>query len=157
VRTYAPRGETPLLKVFEPHDHLSVISGITTTGKLATWQRGYALKSADSIAFLRHLSAYLGRKLLGVWDGATLHRSREVREFLAQGWAEHIHLEPFPAYAPELNPDERVWRHLKHVELRNPGCQDLTQRGAKLDLAIRRIRSRSEFIRSLFSGAKLDL
>ena len=157
MRTYAPRGETPLLKVFETRDHLSVISGITTRGKLATWQRGYALKSADSIAFLRHLYAYPGRKLLVIWDGATIHRSREVREFLAQGWAEHIHLERFPAYAPELNPDERVWQHLKHVELRNICCQDLTQLGTELDLAIRRIRNRSELIQSFFAGAELDL
>ena len=49
----------------------------------------------------------------------------EVKDFLAEGWAKYIHLERFPAYAPELNPDEGVWQHFKHVELRNLCCTDL--------------------------------
>jgi hypothetical protein len=45
-----------------------------------------------------------------------------VKEFLADGWAKKIHLEKCPADAPDLNPDEGVWQHLKHVELRNLCC-----------------------------------
>ena len=52
-----------------------------------------------------------------IWDGASIHRSDEVKAFLANGWAKKIHLEQFSAYAPELNPNEGVWQHLKHVEL----------------------------------------
>jgi transposase len=37
-----------------------------------------------------------------------------VKDFLADGRSDEIHLERFPAYAPELNPDEGVWQHLKH-------------------------------------------
>jgi hypothetical protein len=34
VRTWAPRGKTPVLRVKLTHDHLSVISGITLEGRL---------------------------------------------------------------------------------------------------------------------------
>jgi hypothetical protein len=44
----------------------------------------------DSVAFLRHLSGYFGSKLLVIWDGTSIHRSDEVRAFLADGWAEYI-------------------------------------------------------------------
>jgi len=63
---------------------------------------------------LRHLSRHFGCKLLVIWDGGSIHRSNEVEDFLADGRSEEIHLERFPAYAPELNPDEGVWQHVNH-------------------------------------------
>jgi hypothetical protein len=117
VRTYAPCGETPALKVFQTHDHLAVMSGISPAGHLVTLTRTQALTGQESITFLRHLHGYLGRRLLVIWDGASIHRSDEVKAFLANGWAKKIHLERFPAYAPELNPDEGVWQHLCCMDL----------------------------------------
>ena len=157
VRTYAPCGETPILKVFQTRDHLSVMSGITPAGQWATRTRARALTGLDSVAFLRHLSGYFGSKLLVIWDGASIHRSDEVKAFLADGWAEYIHLERFPTYAPELNPDEGVWQHLKHVELHNLCCINFVHLSVELDLAIRRLRRQSDLIRSFFAGAGLDL
>jgi hypothetical protein len=67
--------------------------------------------------FLRQLSYYLNRKMLVIWDQINIDRAEEVKALLACGWAGLIHLEEFPASAPELNPDEGVWQHLKQVEL----------------------------------------
>ena len=64
VRTYAPCGETPILKVFQTRDPLSVMSGITPAGQLATRTRARALTGLDSVAFLRHLYWYFDSKLL---------------------------------------------------------------------------------------------
>jgi transposase len=91
-----------------------------------------------------------------IWDNATIHRSDEVKAFLANGWAPKIHLENFPAYAPELNPDEGVWQYLKHVELRNLCCMDLIHLNIELQLAIRRLRRKQDLIQSFFAGAGLD-
>lgn len=157
VRSYAPRGETPILKVFQTHEHLSVMSGITTTGQLATLTRSQALSGQESVLFLRHLLSYFGCCLLVIWDGGTIHRSKEVKQFLAAGGAPQIHLERFPAYAPELNPDEGVWQHLKDVELRNFCGDDLTHLNQELDLAFRRIRRRPDLIQSFFGQAGLSL
>jgi transposase len=157
VRTYAPCGETPLLEVFQTRDHLSVMSGVTPAGQLLSLIRRRALTSNESIAFLRHLHHYLGGKLLVIWDGGPIHRAQEVKNFLAQGWAGEIHLERFPAYAPELNPDEGVWQHLKHVELRNVCCLNLAHLNHELQLAIRRMRRKPELVQSFFAGAGLEL
>jgi len=46
-----------------------------------------------------------------------------VKAYLASGAAGRIHLEPFPSYAPELNPDEGIWNYLKRVELKNVGVK----------------------------------
>ena len=157
VRTYAPCGETPVVKTLLNRDHLSVMSGVTPAGQLVTLTRPHALRGVESVAFLRHLYGYFGSKLLVIWDGASIHRSDEVKDFLTDGWAKYIHLERFPAYAPELNPDKGVWQHLKHVELRNLCCTDLDHLRAELNLAIRRLRRRLNLVRSFFAGAHLDL
>ncbi len=47
-----------------------------------------ALKGPDVIRFLRHLLRKIPGKLLVVWDGSPIHRSKAVKEFLAEGAAE---------------------------------------------------------------------
>jgi transposase len=119
VRTYAPRGETPVLRAPLSYDHLSAISAITPDGQLLMQVQEQAYTSTEVVQFLRHLLRHIPGKLLIVWDGACIHRSQPIKEFLAQGGAERIHLERLPSYAPELNPDEGIWRYLKRVELKN--------------------------------------
>jgi transposase len=157
VRTYAPCGKTPILHCFQTRDHLSVMSGVTMTGQLYTLTRDEALTSAESIAFLLHLSRRLGRRLLVIWDGSPIHRSQEVKTFLAQGGSQLVHLESLPPYAPDLNPDEGVWQHLKHVELRNLCCGSLRHLYGELSLAIKRLRRKPHIVQSFFAGAGLAL
>ena len=76
---------------------------------------------------------------------------------MAGGGARFFHLERLPAYAPELDPDEGVWQHLKHVELRNLCCRDLDHLSAELSLAVKRLRQRPSLIQSFFVGAGLDV
>jgi transposase len=146
VRTWAPVGQTPRLHAPCTHDHLSAISGITPTGTLLLQVQERALRGPDVVRFLRHLLRHLPGRLLVVWDGSPIHRAQSVRDFLAQGGAARIHLEPLPAYAPELNPDEGIWRYLKRVELRNVCCHDLPERRLELRLAAKRLRHKRAVI-----------
>lgn len=157
VRTYAPRGETPTLRVFETHDHLSVMSAITAHGCLFTMVRDDSLTGVESVHFLKHLLAQLDRKLLVIWDGSPIHRGKDVKAYLADGATKHIHLEPLPPYAPDLNPDEGVWNHLKYVELRNVCCLNLVHLQHQLNLAVIRLRRKPHLIQSFFAGAGLDI
>lgn len=116
-----------------------------------------ALNGLDSIRFLKHLHSQTERKLLVIWDGSPIHRSKEVKMFLANGAAKQIHLERLPAYAPDLNPDEGTWQHLKRVELRNVCCSDLDHLRRELDLAITRLRRKPYLIKSFFNQAGLSL
>jgi transposase len=70
--------------------------------------------------FLKHALRQIPGKLLVIWDGSPIHRARAVKDFLASGVAENrLQLEQLPGYAPDLNPDEGIWKHLKYVELKN--------------------------------------
>lgn len=147
VRTYAPRGRTPLLRLPLTRDHLSAISGLTLEGKLILQVRPYSLRSPDVVELQRQLLRQIPGKLLVVWDGAPIHRGQPVKDFLAAGAAKRLRLEQLPSYAPELNPDEGIWNCLKRIELRNVRCQDLAHLDDELHRAVKRLRRKRPVLR----------
>jgi transposase len=155
VRTYAPVGETPVVWEKQTRDHLSVMGGVTPQGKVYTLVRQESLNGLHSVEYLGHLLRVAGTRLLVIWDGSPIHRRAEVREFVS-GTGGKVWLEALPGYAPDLNPVEELWQHLKHVEMRNLTCLDLEELHMELHLAIGRIRQKSHIIRAFFAGAGLD-
>lgn len=156
VRSYAPIGETPVLRVPLTWDHLSVISAVTPAGDLYLMMQEHAFKGPAIVRFLKHLLRHLPGKLLVIWDGLPAHHGTAVREFLAQGGAQRLHLERLPGYAPDLNPDEGIWAYLKRVELRNVCCRDLTHLRHELRKAVARLRHKTGVIQACFSHALGD-
>jgi transposase len=146
VRTYAPQGQTPLLAVPLSYDRLSVMGAISNAGDFLTWQQARPVKGPDLVRFLNHILAHIPGKILLVWDGLPAHRSQPIKEFLASGAAKRLTLLQLPAYAPELNPQEGIWRYLKYVELGNLCCHDLDELRLELRRAIQRLRSRLDVI-----------
>ena len=146
VRTYAPVGQTPILNEHLSHDHLSVMSGITLEGRLLMIEQDRAFKGPDVVRFLKHALSQIPGKLLVIWDGSPIHRSKAVKEFLAEGAASRVRLEQLPAYAPELNPDEGIWKHLKSVELKNLCCQNIAELRTELRKAKERLRHKVDVI-----------
>ena len=108
------------------------------------------------IAFLLHLGHVVGDRLLLIWDSSPTHRRAEVMEFLAEVGSA-IHLEVLPAYAPDLNPVEWLWKHLKQVEWRNLACLDLEELHLELHLAIGRLRQKPHLAHAFFRAAGLEL
>jgi transposase len=155
VRTYAPVGQTPILREWCTRDHLSAISAISPEGKLDFHSQDGAINSDDVVAFLEHLLREVPGQIVIIWDGAPIHRSRIIKEFLANGASSRLHLERLPAYAPELNPDEGLWQQLKGVELRNVCGFDIPHLRHELRDAVKRVRRNPRLIHGFFRGAKL--
>jgi transposase len=156
VKTYAPKGQTPVVHEWQTRDHLSVMGGVTDGGKVYSLVRPKSLDGLHCIEFLVHLGRLVGDRLLVIWDGSPIHRRAEVQEFVVEASGK-IHLEPLPPYAPDLNPVEWLWKHLKKVELRNLTCLDLEQLHMELHLALGRVRQKRTLVRSFFEGARLQL
>ena len=153
VRTYAPVGQTPILRVPLTHDHLSAIGGITAEGRIFMQMQEQAYRAEHVIEFLRLLLRKITGKLLVIWDGSPIHRAKAIKAFLAAGAAKRLHLERLPSYAPDLNPQEGVWNLLKRRELKNLCCQNLSSVREALVRAKERLRHRREILQSCFLHA----
>jgi transposase len=140
VRTYAPRGQTPILRAPLTRDHWSVIGALTADGRVLHQLQRQAFRGPAVVRFLQHLLRQIPGQLLVIWDGAPIHRGHAVQDFLAAGAAARLHLEVLPGYAPDLNPVEGLWRYLKHHELRNVCCDDLPELRLEVGLAVKRLR-----------------
>jgi transposase len=155
VRTYAPCGETPILRAPLSYDHVSAISAITPEGQLLVQMQEVAYHGTEVVRFLKHVLRHTEGKLLVLWDGAPIHQGQALKEFLAAGGAKRIHLERLPGYAPDLNPDEGIWRYLKYLEWKNVVCHNCTDLRAELRLAIARLRHKREVIQGCIKHAGL--
>jgi transposase len=157
VGTWAPVGQTPVLRVPLTRDHLSAISGVTGDGRLFLQVRQTAYDGQAVVAFLRVLLRKISGKVLLIWDGSPIHRAQPIKDFLKRGAARRLWLEQLPGYAPDLNPDEGIWNYPKRVELGNVCCPDLVTLELELIRARERLRHKRDIIRSCFSACGLSL
>ena len=78
--------------------------------------------------------------MIVIWDGSPIHRSKAVKKCLVNAAAARLQLGQLLGYAPELNPDEEVWKYLKCVELKNVCCRSLSELKYELRKAKERLR-----------------
>lgn len=157
MKTYAPRGHTPVLRAKLTRDHLSVMGGMTPAGRIYTLARQESLNGSHSVEFLVHLQRVADERLLVVWDGSPIHRRILVNDFVSDTRGK-VRLEVLPGYAPDLNPwDEGGWNHLKNVEMRNLVCKDLEELHEQFHLAVHRLRQKAWLVNSFFNQAGLSL
>ena len=153
VRTWAVKGESPVVQFRFNWDHISVIAGMHFAGVCFRLHDG-SVKQEQVVEFLKALKAHYRRRLLILWDGGRPHRSRLVRDYV-DSTEGHIQFAFLPPYAPELNPVEYLWAWLKRHALAN-FCPDTlaelqhTARG-KLKSAQRR----SAIVASCWAQAEL--
>jgi transposase len=154
MRTWAPKGHTPVLQYSFNWKNLSMIGGITLRKIYFRLFNG-SVKSDQVIEFLRDLFRHLRGKVILVWDRLPAHRSRKVLEFL---WKyNRVRMEYLPAYAPELNPMEYVWCNLKTKELPNVCVEKLAELSCLARRGLRRIRMRPAIIASCWKQSTLPL
>ncbi|MGA7179592.1 MAG: IS630 family transposase [Thiobacillaceae bacterium] len=117
VRTWAPKGQTPIIQFHFNWKQLSMMAGLSFTNAYFRFHEG-TIRSAQIVEFLKALVKQVGRRLLIVWDGLRAHRSRLVREYV-DGLKGRVALAFLPPYAPDLNPVEYLWAWLKRHALAN--------------------------------------
>lgn len=153
TRTWAPKGETPVVQFHFNWDHVSMIAAMHRDGFTFRLHDG-AICKQQIVELLRALRMHYRRKLLIIWDGAKPHRSQLVRDYV-DATNGQIVVERLPAYAPELNPVEYLWAWLKRHALANycPDTLDQLHQGARTKL--KSAQRRSSIIASCWSQAEL--
>jgi transposase len=106
------------------------------------------IKSPHVVIFLDKLLRVIPGKLLIVWDGLAAHRGSLVKDFIAG--------QRLPAYAPELNPVEYIWAHLKRHELPNICPKDLWSLGDFARNKLKRMRRRKPLLLAFWRQSSLS-
>jgi transposase len=106
VRTWSPRGHTPIRQHHFNWKSLSVIAGITFYNFYFPLH-DQSIKSPQILEFLCHLMRHVAGNLLIIWDGLPAHRSQLTQDFIAST-EDRIVAARLPSYAPELNPVEYI-------------------------------------------------
>lgn len=159
-RTWAPRGETPVLDCWDRRDRLSVISALTISPQrrrlgLHFDILDHNITADDFEMFVSHLLRKIGRPITLVLDRWQVHRSGVRR--LETRFGRRVRVEWLPPYAPELNPVEHVWGHTKHSDLANYIPEDVLLLGKSINESLCSKRTNQDLLRSFFATAELRL
>jgi len=118
-RSYAPQGKTPVLRVSQNRESLSLISTVTNQGKVRWKVFQGALNATILIDFLQRLTREAERKVFLILDNLRVHHAKVVKAWLAEH-ADQIEVFYLPSYSPELNPDECLNADLKQAVTSKP-------------------------------------
>jgi len=148
-KTWAPKGKTPVIQRPGQRQSISAASAVNAKGGFwfATYQG--ALNAELFIELLKKMMKGRVKPVHLVVDGLPAHKKLNVREYIASTQGK-LTMHVLPGYAPDLNPDELVWSHVKRTGVaRNP-----LRAGEKLELRIEQqlhdVQKNRRLIRSFF-------
>jgi transposase len=161
-RTFAPRGSTPVNRVFDPHGRISVSGAIAVSPKRTRVALHYFMlpdnvnfRGPSVVEFLRHLRTQIRGQMTILWDQIIIHSSEVVVDFLKN--VPDIVTEPFPPYAPELNPVDRAWFYLKYGRLPNFTPSSIAKLRQTVESEIQQLQTRADLLRSFIGQSKVPL
>jgi len=158
ARTWAPQGRTPILTTAGNWTKVSAISALTVSprrrrlGLYCRFHSNKNIRAQQVLQFLRHLLRHIRGPLVLLWDRGLPHRAKIVAQFLKPHSRLHVHL--LPPYAPELNPDELVWNHMKRA-MANSVPRDVHELHRQLYKPLCRLRRSQHLLRSCINASEL--
>jgi transposase len=111
-RSYAPAGETPVIKKTGQRFSLNMISAISNRGHLQFMIMEGRFNSEVFQTFLKRMIKYSKQKIYFITDGHPAHKTKKLNEWLAQN-KKRIEVFFLPPYSPELNAQEYVNQDVK--------------------------------------------
>jgi len=161
-RTWAPRGQTPVVKIADPHGRISAAGALTISPARSKFGFYFHLlpdnhnfRRNSIAAFVKSVRFRIGGPLLVIWDQIPIHKSYPVERYVSQH--DDILVEPFPPYAPELNPVDYVWAYVKYGRLANYCPKNLDQLRTKVSSELSRVSMRPDLLKSFFHATGLEL
>lgn len=152
--TWAPVGQTPVVKVTGARFSVNMISAVTPKGALrfAVFEGTTTAKSF--IQFCKRLLHDAPGPVYLIVDGHPSHRARAVKDYVAST-AGRLQLFFLPGYSPELNPDEWVWKNVKNDRIGKTGVTSKDDLKARAAGALRRLQKLPALLRGFFADPHL--
>jgi transposase len=152
--TWAPTGRTPVVRGTGNRVSINMISAVTPRGKLYFSFLDGAGNSVNFIAFCEKLLGDIEGKIFLIVDGHSSHTSKATKNFVAaQGG--RLSLFFLPPYSPMLNPDEWVWKNVKHDNVGRLAARTKEEMRNGINKAIARLHQNESIILGFFRDPDL--
>lgn len=149
-KTWAPKGETPTVKVTGSRGGLCVTSAITKGGRMVFRIEKEKINGSLHVEFLEQIiKHHPQRKVIVIEDRAPPHRAKIVENFVQKN-KKRFALYHIPSYSPELNPDEKVWGYLKSNKLKTHLAQSTGELKKLVFSKMKSIQKQPKIIKSFF-------
>lgn len=148
-RTWGAKGETPVVATSGQRQSVNAISAVN--GRGAFWYNVYSGRfNVDRfIEFLRDFLRTRRRPVFLVVDRHPSHRARVVQQYV-QSLRGRLELHFLPGYAPDLNPDEFVWNHLRHKGTSKTPLRQNESLRARVEQDLSALKDDRRMVRSFF-------
>lgn len=153
-KTWAPVGETPVVRTTGARFSLNLVSAVSAGGSMRFMTFKGGMNAGRFIEFLDRLLVGRDRPIFLIVDGHPVHRSKKVREHV-ESLGGKLRLFFLPPYSPELNPDELVWNHLKNHSLGRSKIDGPDQFVALIRKIMKRIQRTAVLVKSFFGHPDL--
>jgi transposase len=150
-KTWGVRGQTPVVQ--RPGQRQSISAASAVNAKGAFWFCTYegALNAELFIELLRKMMRHRRRPVHLVLDSLPAHKKAVVREYAASTKG-RLTLHFLPGYAPDLNPDELVWSHVKRTGAARRPLQKGEKLRSKIEEQLANLQKLPRLIRSFFKA-----
>lgn len=153
--TWAPVGETPVVRRTGNRKSVAMLSAVNAQGKIHFMlQHGGSVGSKIFIEFCGRLLADDGGKAFLVVDNVKYHDSKAVREYVTKTEG-RLRIFFLPPYAPDTNPDEWVWGNVKHHQIGRKRVVSVSDLYTKAKESLERLRELPEIVRGFFEDPHL--
>ena len=152
--TWSPVGQTPVVKNTGARFSVNMISAVSAKGALRFAVYEGSTNAKAFINFCRRLLHDAPGPVYLIVDGHPAHRATATKQFAATT-AGRLKLIFLPGYSPELNPDEWVWKNVKHDRLGKTGVTSTDDLKSKAVGALRRLQKRPRLVRAFFADPRL--
>lgn len=148
-KTWAERGQTPVVN--RPGQRQSISAASAVTAKGAFWFATYkgGLSGELFVELLKKLMHRRKKPLHLVVDGLPAHKNKVVKDYVASTEG-RLTLHFLPGYAPDLNPDELVWSHVKRTGVARRPLQKGERLEALVHAQLQAIADDPKLVRSFF-------
>ena len=148
-RTWGVRGQTPVVE--RPGQRQSISAASAVNAKGGFWYCTYegGLTAELFVSLLRRMMQHRTKPVHLVADGLPAHKTKLVKDYV-QSTAGRLTLHILPGYAPELNPDEAVWSHMKRTGVARAPLRKGERLRDKIDAQLAAIKTAPKLVRSFF-------
>ena len=146
--TWAPVGQTPVVKATGARYGLNMLSAVNALGHFRFMTVEGRVNASVFRDFLKRLITGMERKIFLIVDGHPAHKARLVSRFVEDN-ADAIELFFLPPYAPELNPDELAWAHIK-TRIAKATTQTKDELKAMVERVMHRLQKMPEIVAGFF-------